>query len=431
MSIQKRGLRILGCILTGSLAAAISLLRLQLSNSDALRQNLWAEDGLFPLCVRKADVFECLTEPFAGYLLAVPRFIAGFVSLWPLMEWAAIANIAAAALVGVCAGVIFSLVYRSGFSAAASALVSLLIVAVPLVGVEGINVYASSYMPLLVAATLAVSFVRSDIHIVWYWIGLLLVSATLPSAIILLLPVAVYAIRGQITARQAVAFSSSLTIGFLMQLVTALTATEPRLIEVNEETFRNWVDATPQAVATLIPGTNVGEATEAFGMGSLQRSPLLGAILLLAIVGTGGWLVLRNRSPQRNGIGFLLLLGTAFGAIPSISGYVSNRYFVVPVVLWAAAAALGLDAVLRSSIRNYVFAGLATILAILWLPSMPASEVRATPNPPWQPKVTEWQDACDIDPNLELVLEFSPYSWPQRGGDALTSASTDCASIAR
>ena len=57
----------------GLAAAIISLARIVLVNHSALSDLLWAEDGLFPLCVRKVGFFQCLTDPFAGYALGVPR----------------------------------------------------------------------------------------------------------------------------------------------------------------------------------------------------------------------------------------------------------------------------------------------------------------------------------------------------------------------
>jgi hypothetical protein len=421
----------LGGLGTGGLAAAISMLRLQATDGLALNENLWAEDGLFPLCVRKADVFQCLVDPFAGYLLVVPRLIAGFVSLWPISEWATVANASAALLAGMCAAIIFVVLRRAEISVVTSFIVSLLVVAVPLVGAEGINVYASSYMPLLVAATIAVSFPSRNFPVGLYSIGLFLVSTTIPSAVLLLIPIGVYRLHKRISTRAAVTLSLSLLVGFVLQLLTTFTAEQGRAVEINSETFTNWLDATPQAIATLLPGLNVSEGTEAFGMGTLTRSPLLGAIVVLLIGTLGLYLAWKPRTGRHNGIGFLLLLGVGYGAIPSISGYVSNRYFVVPIVLWLAAGILAIDSVFVARTRDLAMGGIAALLVVLWLPSMPASEVRATPNPAWKPKVAEWQEACSRDPNLELVLEFSPYSWPQRGGDSLTSASTSCASISR
>ncbi len=58
-------------------AAALSILRLLLQSGNSMGELVWAEDGLFPLCIRKAGVWECLSDPFAGYLLGVPRLLAG------------------------------------------------------------------------------------------------------------------------------------------------------------------------------------------------------------------------------------------------------------------------------------------------------------------------------------------------------------------
>lgn len=69
----------LPAMIVGLVALGVSLLRLWLGNHEALTQVLWAEDGLFPLCIEKAGFLKCLVDPFAGYLLLLPRLLAGVV----------------------------------------------------------------------------------------------------------------------------------------------------------------------------------------------------------------------------------------------------------------------------------------------------------------------------------------------------------------
>ena len=90
-------------MLIGAIAALISVGRLWLFDRSAPSEVLWAEDGLFTLCIHKADFWTCLTDPFAGYLLLAPRVLVWPVSLLPWETWALAANLVAALLAGVIA----------------------------------------------------------------------------------------------------------------------------------------------------------------------------------------------------------------------------------------------------------------------------------------------------------------------------------------
>ena len=101
-------------VLVGAVGAVISLGRLWLGNSSALGENLWAEDGLFALCVQKAGFFSCLVDPFAGYWLFLPRALALPISLAPVEMWAWVANLIAAILAGLVSAAAFFLARRYG-----------------------------------------------------------------------------------------------------------------------------------------------------------------------------------------------------------------------------------------------------------------------------------------------------------------------------
>src|SRR6056297_3030602 len=100
MRPQRRDLWI-GFVVLALAGALTSLGRLWLVNRAAPGENLCAEDGLFALCIDKADFFTCLSDPFAGYLLFVPRVLAWPVSVLPWEAWALGANVIAAALGGL------------------------------------------------------------------------------------------------------------------------------------------------------------------------------------------------------------------------------------------------------------------------------------------------------------------------------------------
>jgi uncharacterized membrane protein YhhN len=141
------------------------------------------------------------------------------------------------------------------------------------------------------------------------------------------------------------------------------------------------------------------------------------------VLAVGILLLLPRSTPARQGAGILIVLGVLLGAIPSVSGYVSNRYFVVPVVLWLSAGLLLLDDYLRvrerarsTVINGLVMAAVAALLAVLWWPSLPASELRAKGTPVWSVMLQDFRNACPGNPDLGVLFRFTPFDWPQ-GGD--------------
>jgi len=134
----------------------MSIGRLWLFDRSAPMEVLWAEDGLFPLCIRKADFFTCTSEPFAGYLLFLPRVLAWPVAVLPWEHWAIAANVIAAILAGLTAAFAFLIVLRAGFGWFTSGVIGLLPVLAPMAGLEAINAIGSSYMLLLFLSTLLI-----------------------------------------------------------------------------------------------------------------------------------------------------------------------------------------------------------------------------------------------------------------------------------
>jgi hypothetical protein len=175
------------------LSSAMSLARLFTTQSTAIESVLFAEDGIFPLCVAKADAWTCLLDPYAGYLIFLPRLLAIPISGLPIESWAFAANLTAAIAIGVLALVSFISLARWGLSPLWCTLVALVPVAAPIVGLEAINVYASIYIPLMFTMTIVlVTWVEGRSP----WlpaIGVLITALTYPSVMVLLLPIAVIA----------------------------------------------------------------------------------------------------------------------------------------------------------------------------------------------------------------------------------------------
>lgn len=408
--------------MVGLVAAVISIGRLWLFDRSAPAEVLWAEDGLFPLCIRKADFFTCLTDPFAGYLLFLPRVLAWPVATLPWEHWALAANAIAAALAGVTAALAFAIVRRAGFGWFTSIAVGLLPVLAPMAGLEAINAIGSSYMLLLFLATLLIVLPPTGRrgHRPWAYttagsVLLVVTALTIPSAVVLLPILLVMVARARWTWRVGAIWALTLVVGLVAQAATALTADAPRQVTFGSATLQSWADSIPVSLLTYWPGLSIGDYAF-FNNFSLTPLAATGWLIAGVMVVVGLWFIVRD-SGSRLAIGLLLLGGLAFGLIPSAIGFANNRYFVVPLLLWGTAALLGLDPIVRRS--RPVVVGLVTLLVlIIWWPAMAASAFRATPAPPWSAEVDRIEAKCISDPAFVDRPLFTPF-WPPNWGDGL------------
>ncbi len=97
----------LEALAVGVIVVLLGIVRLVVGNPEALTQVLWAEDGLFALCVRSLDPVSCTIEPFAGYLLLLPRLSTALMSLLPITAW----PLASVMLALIVTGVLSSSIY--------------------------------------------------------------------------------------------------------------------------------------------------------------------------------------------------------------------------------------------------------------------------------------------------------------------------------
>ena len=434
--VDNRSREAVGAVALGLVAAAISLLRLWMANSRAISESLWAEDGLFPLCIRKADFVTCLVDPFAGYLLFLPRVLAWPVAASPWESWALVANLVAAMLVGLIAALVFVTVRGAGLSLFVVVVVALLPVVSPIVGLEALNSIGSSYMLLLFASTLAV-LLRPQRNLTWTWVitlVLLIAGLTIPSAVVLFVLVVVQLWRRAITRFTGMLWLATLVAGLIPQAIVALTATTQRPIKFTSQSLNDWANSVPTSVLTMWPGLSLGEYSF-FTNFSLSPLWITGWLFVFGLAFLGSWQMWRGwriSSGNAAAIGALLLSGLAFGIIPSVIGYTNNRYFVVPVLLWAAALMVALDPVIRRS-RRGVVALVTGLVVLIWIPAFPASEYRSTPAPAWSEEVARVEAKCLSDPAFVDRLIFSPF-WPPNWGDGLdepTHPNLPCTTVYR
>jgi len=410
-------------VLVGVASAAISLGRLWLGNSAALVENLWAEDGLFPLCIHKADFWTCLSDPFAGYLLFLPRLLAWPTSSLPLEWWALSANVLSALLAGVISALALVIMRRADLGWFVSVAAALLPVLAPMVGLEAINAIGSSYMLLLYLSTLAVLFLPNSGWSRWGAIAvaaLLLVTAlTIPSAIVLVALVLVQWSRKALRATVVAWWLSGLVIGLAAQALVAFSAPTRRPVSLNSESLNSWADSIPVSVLTYWPGLSIGEYSF-FTNFSLAPLSLTGWLFVVALVTVGIWQLVAGwgiTAGHRASVGMLVLAGLAFGLIPTAIGYTNNRYFVVPLLLWGAAALVAADGLIRRT-RPWALAAVTALVLVIWWPAMAASEFRSTPAPNWTDEVARIKAKCLADPGFVDRPIFTPF-WPPNWGDGL------------
>lgn len=406
-------------LLVAVAASGVSIGRLWLANPEALTKVLWAEDGLFPLCVSKAGFLACAIDPFAGYSILLPRLLAGVTALFAVSSWPLVVAVMAALLAGLTSGVAFWWLRRYGLGALVAGAVALLPVITPIVGLESINVIASVYMLMLFLTVLMLALPVRDLPTWPVACFFLLTALTIPSMAIVLIILIFQMLVGQIAVRKGAVLFAAGAFGVLVQFIVSQTAEKPRVIQPSVDTLTEWVNAVPTALLTFWPGLALGEQTIFTNYVSAPASATaMFAVAALFIVGV----VLTARYTDRlRGVGLLILAGLALGAFPSVIGFVNNRYFVVPCLLWAAALLIGLDPVLRRA-RWWALGLVVLVTAVIWWPAMPASAWRTTPAPSWPDEVSRIVAQCSSDPGLMERPIFTPF-WPPNWGDGLAEPS--------
>ncbi|MFN8173127.1 MAG: hypothetical protein U0R65_14845 [Candidatus Nanopelagicales bacterium] len=389
-------------------AGALSVGRLLLANGSALSTLVWAEDGLFPLCVRAHNVASCAVDPYSGYLLLVPRLVAWPVSLVPMDSWPMATNVAAAVLAALLAALAVVVLRAGGSGGVAAVVVALLPTLVPIMAFEAINVTASVYMLLVFVAALAVSFPPRGRFPTWaYAVGAILVALTIPSSAILLLPLAVSTLRGRIPRRGAVVTAVALVLGLVAQGAATVLTANPRPMHWSIDALRSWADTLPSGLLTFWPGQTELTATGSFASSTVGWTQA--GIVIAAVVLVLGIVLVAVRGATANGVGLLLLTGLFLGAVPAAAGYANNRYFVIPALLWLAALLVGVDRVVAH--REIVLAVVTVVLVAAWVPGLRASDFRSTATPEWAPMMAAARAQCAGNPEGTVAITFSP-SWP-------------------
>lgn len=429
--LERRGIFVGTVIWLGIwlLAGGLSLARIEVSQSD-LSQLLWAEDGLFPLCARKTGFLACFFDPFAGYLLGVPRAVAQFIALAPIEAWGTWTNITAAVLWGSLSPFVFFGLRSIRVSVPSALLVSLAPVLIPAVGLEAVNTTASIYMPLLFTATVMVLVARDRDWTLWTAAILgFLAAITIPLGGWLIALVIIRWVGRRISARSALISGGAIAIALVAQGFVVLTAEYGRSLTFTPDALSGWLDSSPNALLHLWPGINFGPAT-VFGIFELPVFGWTGIFFVVAILGTAA-VALRQGTQIAWFGGLILISGMLYSFIPTVTGYASNRYFILTALCIVAAIFVGGDSLLRTQRRSGLMWVISIATVVIWASAFPASPWRSSPSPNWLDQVTQIQGTCSSNPESSMEVIFSP-DWPQPGTTELhapTDAVATCVEL--
>jgi type IV secretory pathway VirB2 component (pilin) len=300
----------------------------------------WAEDGMFYGDALREGPLAPFGDSWAGYFHAVPRAVAGVVSLFPL-SWAAAVN-------GVCVAVVLAWCARSVFvsrewlaSPWLRAVAALSMVLLPAAGNEPLGSSANLQWFLLFASAVALT----DRARVGSCV-LVAVTALSSAGAVMLAPVVAFRVwRDRRFDSLTVTWAASVGVQFAAILLTRASRPMPAA----------W-DELPDALGLSLGGPVLAVAAVVVIVAGSWRAATEVRLVLAAMTVTG--------------VGMLLVAAARSGSV------MTARYWVVPAwcVLWAA-----LVAVERISRAAWTTAAVCAAALLVWLPgwSPPADRASA------------------------------------------------------
>ncbi len=403
-------------LVLGLVAACLTIARLWLADARSLTEVLWAEDGLFPVCVRNSGAFDCLGQSYAGYYLLVPRLLSVITAALPLEIWPAASVVFSAIVTGAMASVVFLAMRSADMGLRSSVIAALALVLSPLFGLEVIGVVASAYQPLLVASTVVVTLARFDARVSWFVTALIAITALTMPATVVLIPVLLFRLAAKdLSLGLALRLLAGLGVGLAVQVIVATSAPQGRGLAVDRASLRAWVDGVVDTSLTVVPGMtwSVSEFTSLFAL----HAPWYGPGLVISLLGLATvWglctgFPLRNRwQSDRMRFGLLFFSALGLSLFPSLAGTFSYRYFVASFALLVIGLVVLGDAFIQN-LRGPVFWSGLLMVSFLWAPAFAASQVRTSPAPSWLEEIERATSVCKRSVSHTVEVVFTPV-WP-------------------
>jgi hypothetical protein len=393
------------------IGTTVAFLRLPADGRNAL----WAEDGsVFITGALNGGRFDDLFTPYAGYLHIVPRLIAGFVTLIVPFDLVPLAvGLAACAVISTVATAVFLLLVPRVPSTTARLTVWLLIVALPVGGIETNASIANSHWYLIAGAFVALA-TRQDRPWSLALSTALVVSAALSDPLTLILvPLAAARVAAAEHRREWVP-----AIGFLVaigvQLAFSVFAEQQPAASDRPSPGGLLRALGYRVVLATIAGPDAGHALfETLGVAALA----LAALIVVATLVAGS----TRQGPASGMIASAAIAGAAVfliagwirwwpGLDPAVeSGWGGSRYSVIPTILLSLALIASIGAVASRFRHGERVAGWVTIAAvvILIIPSWATSARQ--PSEGWRAAVESARHECaDARPGTPVELPSVP-----------------------
>ena len=418
MSIKWRTSRLIEAVALGAFGSLVSLLRVSVSTVGLVPNVLWAEDGLFPLCIRNYGVVNCLREPYSGWPHSVPKLLGAVIALFPLSSWAILANFVAASAVGVVVALVFVLVTRAGGARSLGLIMSLIPVFHPVLSVESINSYANLYIPVAFLALIMYCFpnaLRGNSGSLVAYVTFIAIL-TVPSLLVVLVVGLWFDSERQVNTRRWVSVVVVGGVAIVVNLLVASRQQSERQIGPNAIRLFEYLRLFPVKIWDSLVGFDYGR--EAIYQLNSQVRLAIGSTIVLSVFVLA--IFARRRSLSLRAAVGLTASGILLSLIPSLAYGVIDRYFVwlsLPVSAAFTYVLLGTSRVSRSK------KVLVSLLAVSWLfgGAFPAAESRVTPSYSWSRYLSEARDRCRASQISVTEIYFAP-NWPFDEGSQLQAS---------
>jgi len=402
-------------VLVGIVISLISLCRIMTGSESAISTILWAEDGLFPLCIRNNGFVSCLLDPYGGSLHLPPRLLATIVAPVSISYWPLVANLLAGILAGTVGGMIYLILRRAEYTWPLATSLAVVPVLHHSLSQESINAYSNSYIPIayLFVIVYLVPRVLNLFRPITLWTFTVFGILTLPS-LIAVVPMAVLIGRArQVGTRKYFAIGTAVLIGVATQSIWVMRSQRNRVPGINRATIGNWAVRIPEKMVEAIIGAG-STSREILRLSTVHTWLFAGIalFLLFAICIFGVF----DREPRRTAAAFVLS-GLTLSAIPSVMYVPVYRYFIWFQILVVAALVFAT----LTSTRHPSF---KLLVLVALLPStvsgLPAKPSRVSMAYSWTSSLTAAREECRDPGQIDAEILFAP-DWPTEAGiDFLT-----------